>query len=110
MAEDKKITKQGCSKKFMKTFFENGLAEKTITKKAFNEWKKTVKTIEDGEGTEAEKLKEIKGQFYDTFIKAQQKKKVKSTHPLYDMFNEIGKDTKTEKKDAEETEKDTEEE
>ena len=88
MAE-KKITKQSCSKKYMKEYLEKGLAEKTIKKKAYNDFKKSVKAIEIGEGTEAEKLKAVKALFYDTFIKTQQVKKEKSAHPLYDMFNEI---------------------
>lgn len=89
MAEEKKITKQSCSKKYMKAFFEKGLADKTITKKAFTEWKKTVKAIEEGEGTASEKLKAVKEKFYDTFIKGQQKKHEKKVYPLYNMFNEI---------------------
>lgn len=81
----------------MKAYIEKGLEEKTITKTKFNAWKKTVKTIEEGEGTEKEKLKKVKSDFYDTFIKAEQKKKEKSAHPLYDMFSEIDNKMKKEK-------------
>ena len=103
MAE-KKLTKQGCSKKFMKQYLEDGLATKTIKKKDYIAFKKSVKSIELGEGTEAEKLKAVKALFYDTFIKSQQVKKEKSVHPLYDMFNEIEV-----KKDIEQKEKQLEE-
>ncbi len=93
MEEEKKITKQGCSKKFMKAYIEKGLEEKTITKTKFNAWKKTVKAIEDGEGTEKDKLKKVKSAFYDTFIKTEKK----NTHPLYDMFSEINNKPKEDK-------------
>lgn len=91
MPEEKKITKQSCSKKFMKEFFEKGLEEKTISKNAFNKWKKTVKAIEEGEGEQKEKYKKIQEAFYTTFIKSAKKEVKKSAHPIYDMFNEIGK-------------------
>lgn len=91
MPEGKNITKQSCSKKFMKEFFEKGLQDKTVSKKAFSEWKRTVKAIELGEGTGKEKYKQIQEAFYTTFIKSAKKEVKKSAHPIYDMFNEIGK-------------------
>ena len=89
MPEEKKITKQSCSKKFMKEFIEKGLEEKTISKNAFTKWKRTVKAIEEGEGEQKEKYKMIQESFYNTFIKSAKKEEKKSAHPIYDMFNEI---------------------
>ena len=92
-----KITRQSCSREFMKKYLQEALEQKTITKKAFNEWKIIVRGIEAEEGTAPEKLKKVKAEFYDRFIKPEKEKlkkkvvaeKKKSSHPLYDMFNDI---------------------
>ena len=88
MMDVSKTTKQSCSRDFMKKYLENALEEKAITKKALNEWKTLVMGIESGEGTAPEKLKAKK-----TAVLAK-----KSSHPLYDMFNEIGKEKPVEEK------------
>lgn len=105
MMDVSKVTKQSCSRDFMKKYLSTAFEEKAITKKALNEWKTLVRGIETGEGTAPEKLKAVKAAFYEKFIlpekkKAKAKKEVvkKSAHPLYDMFNEIGKDKPVEEK------------
>lgn len=107
MMDVSKTTKQSCSRDFMKKYLENALEEKAITKKALNEWKTLVMGIESGEGTAPEKLKAVKVAFYEKFILPEKQKlkakktavsAKKSSHPLYDMFNEIGKEKPVEEK------------
>lgn len=101
-----KITKQTCSREFMKNYLQEALEKKTITSKSFKEWKQIVRGIEAGEGTAPEKLKAVKAAFYEKFIKPEKEKlkakKVvakKSSHPLYDLFNGITVSKVDEKKD-----------